>query len=443
MKKVLYIDMAFHIKTKSSNFVVELLETRFLVDKVYINSFKLCEIEESVRKYKYDYLVLWQLMPTADFLNELSFNKGIFFPMYDAVVGKTRDDWEPYKAFTIINFSKTLHDYLCKEGFCSKYIQFFPKPEMFLDNGEENSLFFWQRTNDIHINQCLEMCEELNLKKIHIHKALDPNRYFVPPNKKYRYNFTYSKWFEKKQDLIDTIEKSAYYVAPRRYEGIGMSFLDAMAMGRCVIAPDYPTMNEYIQDGVTGILYDYENPKPIMLRDVREIQKNAYQYIKEGHQKWQKEKYKILDWIEEGKEIGVIESKKKKDESDELKKMQLYFEVLCRWLLLKNRNVSIEKYFLDKGIKKIAVYGYTELTSQLEEELEGTMIEVECCIDKVSKVTNSGKMTISPNEEIPIVDMIVVTPVFYFDSIYADLSKKTNVPIVSLKKIICELLSEL
>lgn len=443
MKTVLYIDMAFHKKTKSSDFVIQLLREKYAVDEVYLDVSRIASVDESLKGKKYDYLVLWQLMPTADFLNELTFYKGIFFPMYDAVVRLTRDDWEPFKSFTIINFSKTLHEYLCKEGFCSKYIQFFPKPELFTDNGEENSLFFWQRTNDIHINQCLEMCEELNLKKIHIHKALDPNRYFVPPNKKYKYDFAYSKWFEKKQDLIDIIEKSAYYVAPRKYEGIGMSFLDAMAMGRCVIAPDYPTMNEYIQDGVTGILYDYENPKSIMLRDVREIQENAYQYIKEGHQKWEKEKYKILEWIEEGREIGVIESKKKKAESDELKKMQLYFEVLCRWLLLKNRNVSMEKYFLDKGIKKIAVYGYTELTSQLEEELEGTTIDVECFIDKVSKVTNSGKMTISPNEKMPIVDMIVVTPIFYYDSICADLSIKTDAPIISLETVISELLHEL
>ncbi len=440
MKTVLYIDMGFHRKTRSSDFVVQLLKEKYLVDEIYLDTLQISNVSEEVRVKKYDYLVLWQLMPTADFLNELSFDVGVFFPMYDSAVGLAREEWNPYKSFTIINFSKTLHEYLCEEGFCSKYIQFFPKPQAISNEGEEDSLFFWQRTNQINVNQCLRMCERLNLKNIHIHKALDPNAYYVSPNKKYDYHFSYSKWFEKKQDLIDTIEKSVYYVAPRKYEGIGMSFLDAMAMGRCVIAPNYPTMNEYIKDGVTGILYDYENPKPITVKDVRAIQENVYKYIEDGYRKWEEEKYKILDWIDKGKKVGIIENKDKNVELEAPEKMQQYFALLCKWLLLKNNNISIEKYFIQKGIKKIAVYGYTELTSRFEEELEGTTVVVECFIDKVPKPTNSGEMTISLNEKIPSVDMIVVTPIFYFESIYADLSQKTDVPIVSLKSVIDELL---
>ena len=77
-----------------------------------------------------------------------------------------------------------------------------------------------------------------------------------------------------------------------------MSFLEAMASGRCVIAPDYPTMNEYIKNGETGFLYNYKKPELLTILNVREIQKNTAEYIKQGYEKWEKEKYKIFDYIE-------------------------------------------------------------------------------------------------------------------------------------------------
>ena len=76
-----------------------------------------------------------------------------------------------------------------------------------------------------------------------------------------------------------------------------MSFLEAMAMGRAVIAPNQATMNEYIKDGENGYLYDLGNPEPLMLKDVRKVQKNCRNYIKTGYARWQKDQDKILTWI--------------------------------------------------------------------------------------------------------------------------------------------------
>jgi glycosyltransferase involved in cell wall biosynthesis len=44
-------------------------------------------------------------------------------------------------------------------------------------------------------------------------------------------------------------------MAPRRYEGIGMAFLEAMAMEMCVVAENQSTANEYILSGKNVILY--------------------------------------------------------------------------------------------------------------------------------------------------------------------------------------------
>jgi glycosyltransferase involved in cell wall biosynthesis len=50
------------------------------------------------------------------------------------------------------------------------------------------------------------------------------------------------------------------FVAPRRFEGIGLSFLEAMARGQVVIAENNATMNEYIVHDVNGLLYEPDRP---------------------------------------------------------------------------------------------------------------------------------------------------------------------------------------
>lgn len=126
------------------------------------------------------------------------------------------------------------------------------------------------------------------LELLHVHKALDPQQSFIVPEKQYARKTEYSDWYEHKEDMMNDIAGCAFYVAPREKEGIGMSFLEAMAMGRAVIAPNQATMNEYIKDGENGYLYDLGNPEPLMLKDVRKVQKNCRNYIKTGYARWQR-----------------------------------------------------------------------------------------------------------------------------------------------------------
>jgi len=76
-----------------------------------------------------------------------------------------------------------------------------------------------------------------------------------------------------------------------------------MAHGRCVIAPDKSTMNEYIVDGKNGFLYNWDENINLKIEkklySLHEMQNNAYQTICDGHKKWEKDKNKILSWIEQ------------------------------------------------------------------------------------------------------------------------------------------------
>jgi len=248
----------------------------------------------------YEILVVFQVfVPPSELKSMFKFKNAAFFPMYDGAGYKPPDFWEKYRNFNIINFSSTLHNRLLEMGMSSYYIQYFPKPVERFDDGESDSAFFWQRIDYVTINTISPLVKYLNIENVHLHTVCDPGHHDTKPDKEVvkQIHITTSDWFESSTDMLKKVEKAAIYIAPRMYEGIGMSFLEAMAMGRCVIAINYPTMNEYITDGYNGILYEFDNPELAGSYDIRRIQKNAYDYVVKGYTAWEHDKQHIYQWI--------------------------------------------------------------------------------------------------------------------------------------------------
>ncbi|MBT8045308.1 MAG: glycosyltransferase family 4 protein [Verrucomicrobiae bacterium] len=218
--------------------------------------------------------------------------------MYDSSPDANKmEKWYPYRNFHIICFCQTLHKNLKKAGFCSHSIQYFPEVLDDCSSGNEQSVFFWNRSEKISSRLLGILFSNSHISHLHIHKALDPKKKFIPPDDSIADSISYSSWYPEKSDMLAEMEKYAIYIAPRIKEGIGMSFLEAMAMGRCVIAPDSPTMNEYITHEVNGLLYSLQDPQPINLSQVTQTQQNARLFIKKGRMKWETQKSNILTWI--------------------------------------------------------------------------------------------------------------------------------------------------
>jgi glycosyltransferase involved in cell wall biosynthesis len=76
-----------------------------------------------------------------------------------------------------------------------------------------------------------------------------------------RFSLTRTSWFLDRREMVRTLRSCQVYFAPRRTEGIGMSFLEAMAQGMAVVAADGATMNEYIVSGNNGFLYNPDAPE--------------------------------------------------------------------------------------------------------------------------------------------------------------------------------------
>lgn len=305
MPSLLYIGHSYHNKTQSTGFLLDLLNLKYKVT-LFDLGFDPCTTPDSEATYAevngrhFDVVACFQHLPTRKILNKcITFNHGVFFPMYDGAPSRSSSVWQDYSDFQIISFSRTLHNELLQLGLSSHYIQYFPKPVAIGAWGDEKAVFFWNRVSSINLNTVETLLKQFPLDHLHIHRAPDPGHETSRAGDRFASMTTYSDWCPTRADMQRTIMESALYIAPRPYEGIGMSFLEAMAMGRCVIANNQPTMNEYISHGVTGLLYDLHAVTPLEYPNIRQIQQNTFSFIQEGYTRWQKQIPSILDWIEQ------------------------------------------------------------------------------------------------------------------------------------------------
>lgn len=299
MKKLLYIGHAYHNKTKSTQFLQDIFKSEYEIVKFDYDPYSDSENKfNELSNLEFDVVVLFQIMPQMGLIKKnIKFRNIAFFPMYDGTPPLTDSIWYEYKDCNIINFSKTLHKECKKYGLSSYYIQYFPCPKKVEDFGDEKSVFLWQRINKINPNIVDKVIGFENVNKFYHHQAPDPGQVIIKTFPMFWDKVEVSTWFDTKEEMEKYLQKSSIYFAPRELEGIGMSFLDAMAMGRCVVAPDYPTANEYIKDGVNGYLYNLENTERKNLKNIKDIQKGTIEFIKNGYETWRKEKHKILEWI--------------------------------------------------------------------------------------------------------------------------------------------------
>jgi glycosyltransferase involved in cell wall biosynthesis len=106
-----------------------------------------------------------------------------------------------------------------------------------------------------------------------------------------------SRWYDTREAFSQDLAKSQVFFAPRRTEGIGLSFLEALGLGMAVVASDGSTMNEYIRSGVNGYLYDPEQPLPPEWTQAATWGDNARRDFLEGRERWTNSVPAILEFL--------------------------------------------------------------------------------------------------------------------------------------------------
>ena len=118
------------------------------------------------------------------------------------------------------------------------------------------------------------------------------------------------------------------------------------------------------------------------------------------------------------------------------RKVYFLYEFMNRWLLLKQKNINLSKFFIDKKLKSIAIYGAHYMGQRLYDELQGSSVNFLYAIDKSPKRLDWQIPIYHPNDILENVDAIVITPIFDYLEIKDDLSEKLICPMLSIEDVL-------
>lgn len=318
--KIGIIDHSYHFKTDSPGFFINLLRphgsVRVMWDSKW-NGGKSPSIA-TINEHEFDILILWQIMIYHDpeKLKKLNCKQIIIVPMYDDIHADPDKLFLGFRNFRFISFCRDLQQRFDLIGIRSKYFQFYIDPASLPftpDPFTELKGFFWQRTNDITWDHIKKLIEGSHFSSFHLHLALDPIWYreILPTEEEMKkYRVTITRWFDRKEDYLSVLSRANVFFTPRLYEGIGMPVIESMTMGKVVVTPDHPTMNEYITHGKNGLLYDVKDLKPLDFAQAGTMAARAREDCISGFDKWQQDRSGILSWVKNDNTPGMSEQHK-------------------------------------------------------------------------------------------------------------------------------------
>jgi FkbM family methyltransferase len=297
-ERVAYIGHSFHSRTRSTDFLLDMLQDYYTVERIDDTSWKtghypdLSHLDES-----YAAVVFFQSLPPPDVLKSIRNPNLVFAPMYDGYGGNTGEWWKEKRRLKLLNFSSTLQKRHQEWGLDACYFQYFPELQPF-EPGVGRTAFLWQRTEAISFETVKALFREGEIA-VHLHLAPDPEHKVIEPTEvdSASYAITTSEWFETSSELHAVLRTKQIYVAPRIAEGIGLSFLEAMSMGKVVVGADSPTMNEYIRNGKTGYLFKVEKPRRLSLANLDRVQRNTHSYMAAGRVVWEKRRRDLMRFL--------------------------------------------------------------------------------------------------------------------------------------------------
>jgi hypothetical protein len=298
--KVLFVDHAFHKRTSSSQFLLRIVEQSNDVNLSLFDPEKVSESLEEIRRVDwtdYDLVLIFQL----DVLALFPLAAGIptvIIPMYDCSGGRPKSHWALLREANAINFSHQLNaitSMFLRENLA---LQFFPDhagvPQV--SDFTELRVMFWERTPaELPVATAYKLIGN-QAASWRLHLAPDqgnPSVTSKPPSGR----LVISTWFADRSAFLDRLDEANVFICPRLREGIGMVMLEAMARGMCVIATHMPVHSEYIDDGISGLLFDPYAPVRLDLSQAASMGTAARDRVQQGYREWLAQKAAIPEFL--------------------------------------------------------------------------------------------------------------------------------------------------
>ncbi len=216
--------------------------------------------DEIDRKDVKEILCFLQLPPPAELFTQPNI-RVIWMPMWDHARAYDQHWWGNLpKSLKVIAFSHVVAKCAEQGGLQFIRLKFFKNPNNFPCATWEDGrvMFYWNRNGLIGPKQLGRLCKVLQIRKLLFRKQIDPR---IPLEAEYtlpcrlgRTNVHLVGPFKSRREYYRMLKKANVFIAPRAYEGVGLTFLEAMASGCAVLGNDAPAMNEYIRHREDGYL---------------------------------------------------------------------------------------------------------------------------------------------------------------------------------------------
>lgn len=137
---------------------------------------------------------------------------------------------------------------------------------------------------------------------------------------------------------------------------------------------------------------------------------------------------------------GTIVAKMKGKEIDQQRERAMknaaVIDALARWISILQDGKSLSDYFVMRNYKTVVIYGYHYIGERLYRELEENDIEVKYAIDQNRNNVKAEIEVKSMEDDLEEADVVIVTPVFYFNSIAEKLEEVFDCPVVSFEEVL-------
>lgn len=300
MKKCAFVVSDWFIKkTKSHKPFLDLFKERYKVDIFEGLEWRTGVQNKNIFKKSYDLIIFFVRLPPANQLKLMECKNFVWIPMRDSLKGNlfVASKFITYLGLNlkVVCFSKELFNWL-KCFFNCNYFQYYPKPCFKEKDFSKVNVLFWERRKEISVRTVLKLFDLRQVNCLTVRSCFDDgvdSKRVVCDKVKY-----VDGWFSDRK-YLGLLDSHCVFVAPRVSEGIGFSFLNAMARGLVVVGNDSSTMNEYINNGVDGFLFDYKKPVGLdlgvgVLELVGRRMRGRFEL---GYLFWCKQKVCLLDWV--------------------------------------------------------------------------------------------------------------------------------------------------
>ncbi len=296
-----FVDHSFHKKSHSGDFLRELLSTEFEIHDYWDYSSEGGPTVSPDDINKHEYVFYLQVLSPFQELREIHIPI-IWAPMYDSVKFRWLY-WKTISLFPIkiISFSQHLTEWCSKFDLDMYTAQYYMPPSDYrAPTG--NHFFFWYR-GDVSFDDIKGFINPDQVDRFVYRSNPDPTKKALKISeediKKYKVEIIESS-FMPQEDYVKLLNQATIFIAPRKKEGIGMSFIEALSRGQCVIGWNTPTLNEYITDTVDGYLIDEAGPKKyldVSPQKLAVIRRNCEERYHQGHEIWDAHKKEIVSFL--------------------------------------------------------------------------------------------------------------------------------------------------